>query len=154
VLPDLENNGIAVEIPLLSCIEAERKPRYALFHIYFRLMAASFDFSQIQTSVILMSTLVVLPDLENMGTAVGIPLLSCIEAERKPRYALFHIYFRLMAASFDFSQIQTSVILMSTLVVLPDLENMGIAVGISFISCIEAEICVISYLLPVNVSHL
>jgi len=43
---------------------------------------------------------------------------------------------------------------MSTLVVLPDLENMGIAVGISFLSCIEAEICDISYLLPVNGCHL
>jgi len=38
--------------------------------------------------------------------------------------------------------------------VLPDLKNMGIAVGISLLSCIEAEIYVISYLLPVNDSHL
>jgi len=36
----------------------------------------------------------------------------------------------------------------------PDLENMGIAVGISLLSCIEAEIYVISYLLPVNCSHI
>jgi len=43
---------------------------------------------------------------------------------------------------------------MSTLVVLPNLENMGIVVGISFRSCIEAEKCVISFLLPVNDSHL
>jgi len=35
-----------------------------------------------------------------------------------------------------------------------DLENMGIAVRISLISCIEAEICDILYLLPVNVSLL
>jgi len=59
-----------------------------------------------------------------------------------------------MAAIFDFSQIRTSVILMSTLVVLPDLENIGMAVGISFLSCIKTEICVVSYLLPVNGSHL
>jgi len=38
--------------------------------------------------------------------------------------------------------------------VLPDLENIGIAVGILLISCIEAEMYVISYLLPVNGSHL
>jgi len=37
---------------------------------------------------------------------------------------------------------------------LPDLENMGIAFGISLLSCIEAEIYVNSYLLPVIGSHL
>jgi len=44
-------------------------------------MAAIFDFSQIRTSVILMSTLVVLPNLENMGIAVGISLL--LRTQRK-----------------------------------------------------------------------
>jgi len=63
-------------------------------------------------------------------------------------------YFRLMAAIFDLSLIRTSDSLRSSLVVSPDLENMGIAVGISLLSCIEAEICVISYLLLVNGSHL
>jgi len=40
-----------------------------------------------------------------------------------------------------------------SLVVSPDLENTGIAVGISLLSCTAAEIYVISYLLPVNGSH-
>jgi len=35
-----------------------------------------------------------------------------------------------------------------------DAGYMGIAVGISFLSCVEAEICVISDLLPVNGSQL
>jgi len=38
--------------------------------------------------------------------------------------------------------------------VMPDLENMGIAVGISLLLCIEAEIYAISYILPVVGSHL
>jgi len=38
--------------------------------------------------------------------------------------------------------------------VLLNVENMGIAVEISLLSCIEAEIYVISYLLPINGSHL
>ena len=38
------------------------------------------------------------------------------------------MYFRLMAAIFDFSLIRTSGSLRSSLVVLPDVENMGIAV--------------------------
>jgi len=59
-----------------------------------------------------------------------------------------------MSAIFDFSSFQTWDIIRSTLIGLPDLENMGIAVGIQLLSCIEAEICVISYLLPVNGSHL
>jgi len=70
------------------------------------------------------------------------------------RYALFHIYFRLQAAIFDLSPVRTSGILRSTSVVLPDLENMGIAVGILLLTCIEAKIYVNSYRLPVNGSHL
>jgi len=59
-----------------------------------------------------------------------------------------------MAAIFDFSLIRTSDSLWGSLVVSPDLENMGIAVEISLLSSIEAEIYVISYLLPVTGSHL
>jgi len=59
-----------------------------------------------------------------------------------------------MAAMFDFFLIRTSYSLRSSLVVSTDLENWGTAVGIPLPSCIEAEICVISYLLPVNGSHL
>jgi len=38
--------------------------------------------------------------------------------------------------------------------VLHNVENMGVAIGISLPLCIEAEIYVISYLLPVIDSHL
>jgi len=58
------------------------------------------------------------------------------------------------AAIIDFFLLRTSSILRSSLIVSPDLENMDIAVGISFTSCIDVEICVISYLLPVNGSYL
>ena len=40
------------------------------------------------------------------------------------------------------------------LCVLPDPENMVMAVGISLLSCIEAELYVLSFLLPVNGRHL
>jgi len=42
----------------------------------------------------------------------------------------------------------------SSLSVLPDPGNMGVAVGISLLSCIRAEIYIISYVLPVNGRHL
>jgi len=58
-----------------------------------------------------------------------------------------------MAAIFDFSLLRTSDSLRGSLVVSTDLENIGTAVGMPLLSCIEAEICVISYLLPVNGSH-
>ena len=88
---------------------------------------------------------VLLPDPENMGIAVGIPFLSCIQAEIC--VMLCHIYFRLQATISDFLQIHTSSSLCSSLVLLPDPENMGIAVGISLLSCIEADIYVMSILL-------
>jgi len=57
-------------------------------------MAAMFDFLQIRTSDIPMSNLIVLPDLENMGIAVGIPLLL----RTQPKIQVFHVCFRFMAA--------------------------------------------------------
>jgi len=42
----------------------------------------------------------------------------------------------------------------SSLSVLLDPGNMSVAVGISLLSCIRAEIYVMSYLLPVNGRHL
>jgi len=91
-----------------------------------------------------------LPDLENIGIAVEISLLSCMEAEI---YVISYLL-PVNGSHFYFSLIRTSDSLWSILVVSSYLENMGIAVGISFLSCIEAEICVISYLFPVNGSHL
>ena len=59
-----------------------------------------------------------------------------------------------MAAIFDFRHIRALDSLLNSLSVLPDPENMDIAVEISLLSCIEADIYVISYLLPVNGRHL
>jgi len=43
-------------------------------------MAAIFDLRHIQTSDSIPTSLSVLPDPKNMGIAVGISLLSCVEA--------------------------------------------------------------------------
>ena len=61
------------------------------------------------------------------------------------------MYFRLMAAIFDFRHPQTSNSIHTSLSVLPDPENMGTAVGISLLSCVGAELFVMSFLLPVNI---
>ena len=95
-------------------------------------MAAIFDLPLIHTSGSLRRSLVVLPDPENMGPAVGILLLSCKQAE----ICVYHIYFRLQATIFGFSQIHTSGNLRSSLVVYPDSENMGIAVRIFRCYCV------------------
>ena len=50
-----------------------------------------------------------------------------------------------ICAIFDSSQIHTSGSLCSSLVLLPDPENMSIAVGIVLLSCIEAEIYVVIF---------
>ena len=60
-----------------------------------------------------------------------------------------HSNLRLTDATFSSQLIQTSGGLRSRLVVLTDSKNVGIAVGISFLSCILAEIYVVSCLLPV-----
>jgi len=53
-----------------------------------------------------------------------------------------------MTAIFDFFLIRTSDSLWSSLVVSSNLENMGIAVEISLLSCIETELRLISFLQP------
>ena len=63
------------------------------------------------------------------------------------------MHFRLMAAIFDFRNTKTSDSIPNSLFVLPDPENMGTAVENSLLSCIEAEIYVNSFLLPVNDRH-
>ena len=68
--------------------------------------------------------------------------------------SLFLVYFRLLAAIFDFRHIQTSDSILTSFSVLPDPENMGLAVGISLLSCLRAEIYVLSFLLPVIGRHL
>jgi len=112
--------------------------RYEITHI----SAANFDFSPFHSSTILRSSLIAFSNVENMGIVVGISLLLCIEAEI---YAISYLYFRLMAAIFDFSIVRTSDSLRGSLIVSSDLENMGIDVGISFLSCIETELRLISF---------
>ena len=64
------------------------------------------------------------------------------------------MHFWFMSAIFDFQHSQTSDSIRTSLSVLPDLENMDKAVGISLLSCIEAEIYAVSQVLPVNGRHL
>ena len=64
------------------------------------------------------------------------------------------MYFRFKGTMFDFRHTQTSDNIPTSLSVLPDPENMGLAVGIALLLCIEAEIYVLSVLLPVNSRHL
>ena len=71
-----------------------------------------------------------------MGIAVEMSLLTCIQAEM---YVIPYLLLA-MAAIFDFQHTQTSVRVLTSLFVLPDPENMGIAVGILFLSHLEAEI--------------
>jgi len=51
-----------------------------------------------------------------------------------------------MAAIFDFSFFQTWDIIRSSLIGLPDLKNMCIAVGISLLMCLKTELRLISFL--------
>jgi hypothetical protein len=85
----------------------------------------------------------------NMGIAGGISLLSCIQAEINVMTYLLPV----KAAIFNFSLTRTSSSVCSGPVVLPSSDNMGIADGISLLSCSQAEMYVISYLLPVNSDH-
>ena len=96
----------------------------------FRLTNDVVNSQLIHTSGGLCSSLVVLPDPENMGIAVGIFCYLVYEL----RYTLFPVYFRLMAAIFDFRLTRTSDSVPTSLSVLPDPENMGLAVGISLLS--------------------
>jgi len=78
----------------------------------------------------------VLPDVENIGIAIGISLLSCIKAEM---YVISYLL-----------PVMASDSLRGILVVSLDLKNMGIAVGISLLSLIETELPVrlISFFQP------
>jgi len=58
------------------------------------------------------------------------------------------MYFRLWAAIFDLQHAPVKDSIPSSLSVLPDSENMGVAVGNLVLSCIRAEIYGMSYLLP------
>ena len=59
-----------------------------------------------------------------------------------------------MAAIFNLPVIPTSGDIRTSLTVLLDTENVGVAVGIPLLSRIRAEIYVIAYVLPVSGRHL
>jgi hypothetical protein len=92
-------------------------------------------FSLIRTSGSVRSGLVVFPDPKNDDLAVGISLLSCIEAEI---YVVSYLL-PVLAAIFDFSLIRTSDSVRSSLIVLSDPKKAGIVAGVSSLSCIKAE---------------
>jgi len=60
-------------------------------------------------------------------------------------YEQFTMYIQLMDAIFDFQQARAWDSIPNSLSVLPDPGNMDVAVGIPLLSCIRAEIDVISY---------
>ena len=103
-------------------------------------MTAIFDFRHTRTSDCIPISLSVLPDRENMGIAVGISLLSCMRAEIYVIFCLLPVNSRHL----DFRHTQTSDSIFISLFVLPDPENMGVAVEISLLSLLKAEIHVIS----------
>ena len=64
------------------------------------------------------------------------------------------MYFRLMAAIFDLPVTSTSESIHTSLTVLLDPDNVGVAVGISLLSHIQADIFDIAFVLPVGGRHL
>ena len=64
------------------------------------------------------------------------------------------MYFRFLAAIFASPVTPTSESIHTSATVLLDPENVGVAVGISLLSFIQAGIQNIAYVLPVNGSHL
>ena len=91
-----------------------------------------------------------LQDPGNVWVAVGISMLSQIQAEIHK----MHVYFRLMAAIFYLSVASTSESIYNSSTVLLDPKNVGVAAGISLQSHIQAEIQDIACVLPVNGGHL
>ena len=119
-------------------------------HLHFRLVTAIFDFQHTQTSDSITICLSVFLDPENTSIAIEISLLLCVRAEI---YVISYLF------PFNGRQLQ--------FLTCPGLEQQahnslrvvqpvkhGIAVIISLLLCIEAELYVMSFLLPVNGRHL
>ena len=86
-----------------------------------RLMVAMFDLPFTPTLEGIRTSPTVLLDPEIVGVAVGISLLSYIQAE----ITILHIYFRLRAAMFDLPVTPTSKSIRVCPIVLLDPENVG-----------------------------
>ena len=67
---------------------------------------------------------------------------------------LLHMYFWLMAAMFDIPVTPTSESIHTSPTALLDPENVGVPVGISLLSHLQAEIYDVAYVFPVNGGHL
>ena len=71
------------------------------------------------------------------------------------RCTLFPTYFRLIATMFDLTvTLMPEIDINTSLIVLLDPENVGVAVEISLLSYVQAEIQDIAHVLPINGSHL
>ena len=117
--------GIDVEISSISCVGAEK-------HAIKVYRPPSWNFLLRVWSHSLLVSLIGKLDPENIGIAVGISLMSCLEAE-------IHAFEVLRSPSWIFPlPIRSHSILMSPNGML-DPKNMGVAVEISSISCLGAE---------------
>ena len=115
-----------------------RKLKYAIFHS-----------SQIHTSSSLRSISVCVArpgNHENMGWAVRISLLSCLEAE----IYIMSFVLPINGRVFELRHTQTSDSIPTCLSFSPDSENMSIVVGTFSLFYVQAEIFDIAYILPVN----
>jgi len=90
-------------------------------------------------------------DAQIISISVGISFLSCIQAE------IYFIPYPLPVTGrtvFDLSLTTTHGSVQISPVVFLDIENIGIAVGISLLSRIQTEIYVILYPFPLTGRHL
>jgi hypothetical protein len=119
-------------------------------------MAAIFNLSLIRTSGSVRGSLIVLPDLKNMSMAVGLPMLSCTQADINVSSYQLPVNSRHLGfpTVFDLTVTRMSKSVHTSLIVLLDPENVGVAVGISLLSNTQAEIKDLAYILPVNSGHL
>jgi len=152
-LLDLENVGVAVEISLLFWVWAEIYViSYLLpdvlgmtlncIHIF--IVTGSFLYWCVMRpasqrlfihSCIYQRILII----SYLATFLGTNSLSVLMCRKVVNQSV-NIYFRLMAAIFDLRHAQTSDNIPTSLSVLPNPKNMDIAVGISLLSCLEAQI--------------
>ena len=84
-----------------------------------------------------------------MWGCIGIPLQSWLQAVI---YVSLHL--RFSSANFDSQVASTSKLIHTSLTVLLDPENVGVAFGILLLSCLKAEIYVMVYAFPVYGGHL
>ena len=142
-----ENKGIALEISLLTCIKAE------IYVISSLLPVNGRHYCFVTYTDVGQSSHQSLRSCPSSKTWVQPFEFRCYHVYELS-YKLFPVYFWLRAAIFDFQHTQTWDSIPTSLSVMPDPEKMDIAVGISLLSCVRAELYVIACLVTVNVHHL